>query len=595
MPSSKTAQNPSANNATDGFIIYKRLASYALDYRLFLLFAFFGLLINAATQPLFAAYLQPLLDGTFMDKDPETIRWAPFALLFIFLLRGISGFISGYYLSLVGRNVVTKIRSELFDRLLNLPLSYYDKNNSGQLITLLIFQVEQLAEAATKGLKVLVQDIATIIGLLALMLYYSWELTVVVLLTGPIIALIISYVSKRFRRFSRQIQDSVGEVTQISSEAIAAPQEIRIFDGISDEKRRFEKVNERNRRSFMKRIVTELLSMPIVHFIVAIALSIIIYIATNDGLIEHFTPGTFMAFMSAMMLLLDPVKRLTKVNSILQSGIAAGENIFALLDESPEKDTGLQKIEKTKGKIEFRAVKFRYETDLDDVIKGVNFKVRAGQKIALVGQSGSGKTTLVNMLPRFYNYYAGDILLDDIPITDIKLSNLRQQFAYVGQNITLFNASVRDNIAYGKMRFSTDEEIEEAVRAAHALEFIEALPNGFDTLVGENGTLLSGGQKQRIAIARAILADAPILILDEATSALDTQSEKMIQSALEVLLKGRTTFIIAHRLSTIESADNILLMEQGEIIEMGTHQELLSKGAAYAKLHQLQFEITNYD
>lgn len=590
MPTSKTTPKPSIIDTKDGFVIYKRLANYALDYRLFLLFAFFGLLINAATQPLFAAYLQPLLDGTFMDKDPETIRWAPFALLFIFLLRGVSGFISGYYLSLVGRNVVTKIRSQLFDRLLNLPLSYYDKNNSGQLITLLIFQVEQLAEAATKGLKVLVQDIATIIGLLALMLYYSWELTIVVLLTGPVIALIISYVSKRFRRFSRQIQDSVGEVTQISSEAIAAPQEIRIFEGIAGEKYRFEEINERNRRSFMKRIVTELISMPIVHFIVAIALSIIIYIATHDGLIEHFTPGTFMAFMAAMMLLLDPVKRLTKVNSILQSGIAAGENIFGLLDESQEKDAGTKQLDRAKGKIEFRDVKFRYDSDLNDVIKGINFKVDAGQKIAVVGESGSGKTTLVNMLPRFYNYYSGDILLDDHPITEIKLSNLRQQFAYVGQNITLFNESIRNNIAYGKMRHATDKAIKQAVIAAHALEFIEALPNGFDTKVGENGTLLSGGQKQRIAIARAILADASILILDEATSALDTQSEKAIQSALEVLLQGRTTFMIAHRLSTIESADKILVMEQGEIIERGTHQELLNKKGVYAKLHQLQFE-----
>ncbi len=592
MPNSKTGSDPLSNKETDGFTIYKRLANYALNYRLLLFFAFLGLLINAATQPLFAAYLQPLLDGTFMDKDPETIRWAPFALLLIFLLRGISGFISGYYLSLVGRNVVTKIRSQLFNRLLNLPLRYYDKHNSGQLITLLIFQVEQLAEAATKGLKVLIQDIATVIGLLVLMLYYSWQLTIVVLLSGPIIALIISYVSKRFRRFSRQIQDSVGEVTQISSEAIATPQEIRIFDGIRDEKKRFEAVNERNRRAFMKRMVTELLSMPTVHFIVAIALSIIIYIATHDGLIEHFTPGTFMAFMAAMMLLLDPVKRLTKVNSILQSGIAAGENIFSLLDEPQEEDTGKQIINHSKGKIEFKNVTFRYDSDLKDVIKGISFKVESGQKIALVGQSGSGKTTLVNMLPRFYNYYAGDILLDDIAITDIQLNNLRQQFAYVGQNITLFNASVRDNIAYGKMHHASEDEIQQASRAAHALAFIQALPQGFDTKVGENGTLLSGGQKQRIAIARAILADAPILILDEATSALDTQSEKMIQSALDELLKGRTTFIIAHRLSTIEAADTILVMEQGEIIEMGTHKELLNKDGAYAKLHRLQFEAS---
>jgi len=586
MSSSKISPDKSAN----GFAIYKRLANYALDYRLFLLFAFCGLLINAATQPMFAAYIKPLLDGTFMDKNPETIRWAPFALLFIFLLRGISGFISGYFLSLVGRNVVTKIRSQLFSHLLHLPLNYYDKNNSGQLITLLIFQVEQLATAATKGLKVLVQDTATVIGLLALMLYYSWELTLVVLLTGPVIALIISYVSKRFRRFSRQIQDSVGEVTQISSEALSAPREIRIFDGLSNEKKRFEEVNERNRRSFMKRTVTELLSMPVVHFIVAIALSIIIYMATNDGLIERFTPGTFMAYMSAMMLLLDPVKRLTQINSTLQSGIAAGENIFSLLDEATETDTGSRHISTVKGDIEFKHVGFRYEPDLDDVIKDISFTVEAGQKIALVGKSGSGKTTLVNMLPRFYNYYKGEILLDGVPITDIKLANLREQFAYVGQDITLFNDTVRNNLAYGKMQNASDEKIKQAASAAYALEFIEALPDGFDTYVGENGTLLSGGQKQRIAIARAILADAPILILDEATSALDTQSEKAIQAALESLLKGRTTFMIAHRLSTIESADNIIVMEEGEIVEIGTHQELLDKGAAYAKLHRLQFE-----
>jgi len=594
MSTANTSSEQTKDKGADGFTIYKRLASYALEYRLLLLFAFLGLLINAATQPLFAAYLRPLLDGTFIDKDPDIIRWAPFALLFIFLLRGISGFISGYFLSLVGRNVVTKIRSQLFDRLLTLPLSYYDQNNSGQLITLLIFQVEQLAEAATKGLKVLIQDIATIIGLLAWMLYLSWQLTVVVLLTGPIIALIISYVSKRFRRFSRQIQDSVGDVTQISSEAIAVPQDIRIFDGIADEKRRFETVNEQNRRSFMKRTVTELLSMPIVHFIVAIALSVIIYISTHDDLIEHFTPGTFMSFMAAMMLLLDPVKRLTKVNSTLQSGIAAGENIFALLDQDKEKDHGTQLIDCAKGNIEFKQVYFRYnnEDDTTDVLQHINIKVKAGQKIALVGASGSGKTTLVNMLPRFYDYYAGEILLDDIPITELKLSNLRQQFAYVGQDITLFNDSIKNNIAYGKMRHASDDDIKQAAIAAHALDFIEALPNGFDTLVGENGTLLSGGQKQRIAIARAILADASILILDEATSALDTHSEKAIQSALEVLLKGRTTFIIAHRLSTIESVDTILVMEQGKVIEMGTHKELLAKDAIYANLYQMQFDKT---
>jgi len=574
----------------DGVTIYKRLAVYALKHWRYLVLAFIGLVISGTTVPLFALYMQPLLDGTFMDKDPEIIRWAPFALLIIFLLRGIASFMSSYSMEWIGRSVVKEIRSELFSRLMRLPVSYYDKTNSGQLATRLLYHVEQISVAATKGLTVLIQDSVIVIGSLGVMFYYSWELALIVLLTGPFIAGLIAYISRRFRKLSKQIQEQVSEVTQISNEAIMATRDIRIFDGIEYESKRFEEVNENNHKSYMKRIVTERLSMPIVQFIMAIALAVVVYSATQGELLESFTPGRFMAFMTAMIALLDPVKRLTGVNAILQGGIAAGESIFSLLDEAPEKDTGTQTIKKAKGDFEFKNITFSYNEDSEAVLKGISFTVKAGEKIALVGQSGSGKTTLVNLLPRFYDNWKGEITLDGHPLQSIKLKNLREQFTYVGQDVTLFNDTVYNNIAYGSMRHASDDEVRKAAEAAYALEFIERFPRGFDTQVGENGTLLSGGQKQRVAIARAILSNAPILILDEATSALDTKSERHIQGALESLLENRTTFMIAHRLSTIEKADKILMMDAGMIVESGTHKELLARKGAYSKLYNLQFK-----
>jgi len=590
---SPSSDNSSKSNAvtasnTSGYGIYKRLASYATKYLRYLIFAVFGMILSGVTVPAFTLYLKTLLDGTFTDKDPVIIRWAPFIILAIFLLRGIGSFISSYYMEWVGRTVVKELRSELFERLLRLPVSYYDKTNSGNLVTRLIYHAEQVSLAATKGLTVLVQDTVIVIGSIGVMLYLSWKLSLIVLIVAPIIAFLIYFVSKRFRKLSSQIQEQVGEVTQISGEAISATREIRIYDGIDYEIKRFEEVNESNHKSFMKRIITERLSMPLVQFIMAIALAVIIYSATKDGTID--TAGGFTSFLMAMVALLDPVKRLTQINSTLQSGIAAGESIFSLLDEAIEKDMGTKTLEKAEGNFEFKNVVFRYNKETDIVLKGINFSVKPGEKIALVGQSGSGKTTLVNLLPRFYDGFEGEISLDGIGLANIKLQNLREQFAYVGQDVTMFNDTVRNNIAYGNMRSASDEQVAEAAEAAFALEFIEKLPLGFDTHVGENGTLLSGGQKQRIAIARAILSDAPILILDEATSALDTKSERHIQNALEKLLENRTTFMIAHRLSTIEKADKILMMEAGEIIETGSHQELLKQKGAYFRLYQLQFQ-----
>lgn len=597
-PSPSPAPAPAAQSAkadiisadSSGYAIYKRLANYSIKHWRYLVFAIVGLVISGVTVPMFTIYLQPLLDGTFTDKDPDVIRWAPFVLLAIFLLRGIGSFISSYCMEWVGRSVVKEIRSELFTRLLRLPVSYYDKNNSGQLVTRLIFHVEQVSLAATKGLTVLVQDSVIVIGSIGVMMYLSFKLTLIVLFVAPIIAVLILYISKRFRKLSSQIQEQVGEVTQIAHETIAATREIRIFDGIEYESKRFEALNESNHRSYMKRIITERASMPVVQMIMALALSVIIYSATHGELIKSFTAGSFTSFMMAMVALLDPVKRLTQINSTLQSGISAGDSIFSLLDEAQEKDTGTKILEKARGNFEFKDVVFRYNSDTDIVLKGINLSVKAGEKIALVGQSGSGKTTLVNLLPRFYDNFEGEISLDGRAIGDIKLQNLREQFSYVGQDVTMFNDTIRNNIAYGNMRSATDEQLTAAAQAAFALEFIERLALGFDTQVGENGTLLSGGQKQRIAIARAILSDAPILILDEATSALDTKSERHIQEALESLLENRTTFMIAHRLSTIEKADKILMMEAGEIIEAGSHQALLQKKGAYYRLYQLQFE-----
>ncbi len=589
-PSSVPKMLESTPDSDNGYEIYKRLATYALKHWNYLIMAFIGLVIAGATVPLFAMYMRPLLDGTFMEKDPETIRWAPLALLLIFFLRGIAGFMSSYSMEWIGRSVVKEIRTELFERLLRLPVSFYDKNNSGQLVTRLIYHVEQVSTAATKGLTVLVQDTVTVIGSIAVMMYYSWKLALIVLFVAPIIAVLIAIISRRFRKLSKQIQEQVGEVTQISNEAISATREIRIFDGIEYESKRFATVNDNNQQSYMKRVVTEQLSMPIVQFLMAIALAIVVYVATHGDRLDTFTPGKFMAFMTAMIALLDPVKRLTNISATLQGGIAAGESIFSLLDESPEKDTGTQVIDGVKGDFRIKDLSFRYNKESEKVLNGINFSVNEGEKIALVGQSGSGKTTLLNLLPRFYDNWQGEITLDGHLLQDIKLKNLREQFAYVGQDVTLFNDSVRNNIAYGAMRDASDEQLKSAAEAAFALEFIEKLPQGFDTQVGENGTLLSGGQKQRLAIARAILSNAPILILDEATSALDTKSERYIQNALETLLKSRTTFMIAHRLSTIEKADKILMMEEGRIIESGTHKELLALEGAYSKLYKLQFE-----
>lgn len=572
-----------------GAQIYRRLLAYSIQYKSYLGLAIVGLILSASTQAMFAGGMEPLLDKAIMQRDPDTIAWLPLGILLLFLLRGSATFMANYYMGYVGRRITQQIRDDVFVHMLRLPVSYFEQHTSGKMLSYLIYYTEQVSNAVTRGLTVLIQDTMTIIGLLAVMFYHSWQLSLGVLIIVPVIALFVAYVTKRIRRISHQVQDSVGEVTQVGTEMINGYKVVRIFNGESFEESRFKVANERNMQLQMKRLVTDLLTTPIVQFLVAVALAAIVWLATRESTLANLTPGSFMAFVMAMILMLAPIRSLTQLNSQLQTAIAAGESLFTLLDHATERDHGKQQLKRCQGDVTFEQVSFAYEGTDKSVVDSVSFHAKAGQKVALVGRSGSGKSTLVNLLTRFYDPKTGDILIDGKSIQQLTLHNLRSHMAYVGQDIVLFNDTVRNNIAYATRRDVSDEVIQQAIEAAYAREFIEQLPQGLETIIGDNGVLLSGGQRQRLAIARAILADAPILILDEATSALDTESERHIQAALDQLSANRTTFTIAHRLSTIENADTILVMSDGQLVESGWHNELLKQDGHYAKLHALQF------
>jgi len=573
-----------------------RLLGYTFQHKIIFTISILAMAMFAITDTAFAALIKPLLDGSFVEKDPDTIRYFPFVLIGLFLLRSIAGFVSTYGIAWVGRNVIKKIRQEMFEKLVHMPTKTYDFASSGELLSKLTYDTEQVAEAATKAITVLVRDGLTVIGLLGLMFYQSFILSVGLFVIGPVIAIFIKLMSVKFRDTSKHIQKSMGYITNVVEELIAGHRVVKIFGGENSEKKSFSYVNKNNRDRHLKLALIQGISIPLVQFIVALFLSTIIFFVTSDGYLEVISVGTFMSFITAMILIFAPIKRLAEINVVLQRGIAASESIFNLLDSKSELDvkdfTKKEKFNRDFLKLNFNSINFSYYDNDNLVLKNINFTVPRGSTCAIVGKSGSGKSTLMNLLPRFYDIRDGSLTIDNTNINSLSLKELRSMIGYVGQESTLFNDSIKNNIAYGSLESKSMNEIKIAAESANALDFINKYEQGFETFVGDNGVLLSGGQRQRLAIARAILKNAPILLLDEATSSLDSESEKLIQNSLIELQKNRTTIVIAHRLSTIENADQIIVLDQGVIKEHGTHNDLIKKNGIYSKLHKIQFSVS---
>lgn len=580
--------DPRQIQAGDSWKTYKRLLAYVKPFWLAFALAVLGNVIYAAASTGMAAAMEYVIAA--IENPTEQNRILLTALIIgMFTFRGIGTFLSQYFISYVGRQVINSLRTDVFDRLMALPSRYFDDNAAGRLVSKLTFNVEQVAEATTNAVTITLREGLTIIGLLGFMLYTNWKLTLIFLAVGPLIGAVVSYASKRFRIISQRIQGSMGDITHVASESITGYRVVRTFGGEEYEKERFQKVNDRNLKQSLKMASTQAISVPVIQTLVAVAIAALVWTMLAPEIRGEMTTGQLVAFITAATTMAKPIRQVTSVHAKIQKGVAAAYDVFETIDEAPEQDLGSYAPQRVEGHIEFDKVSFRYRNQLDNVLQNISVDIPAGQSVALVGRSGSGKSSMVSLLPRFYEYTDGDIRIDGHSLKNFSLKALRAQIALVTQNVVLFNDSVAANIAYGSLRECSREDIREAAAKAHALEFIDRMPEGLDTMIGDNGAMLSGGQRQRLAIARALLKDAPILILDEATSALDTESERYIQEALETVIQGRTTFVIAHRLSTIESADRILVMDDGRIIESGRHEELLASNGAYAQLHQMQF------
>jgi len=570
--------------------LYLRLLAYVRPYWVAFMVALGCMGLSSVVEPAFPVLMKSLLDNGFSSAN-DNWDWLlyPGAILGIFLARGILGFVGDYAMSWVSNNVVTTLRQEMFNRIVNLPAGYFGDHASGHLMSRVAYDVGGVAGAATSTLTTVVKDSISVLGLFIWLIYLNWKLTLVAIVMVPFIALAVRVFSGRLRGIAKGIQTSQGTLTQVLQEAIEGHKVVKIFGGQDYEQRRFSDAVHLQRRLNMRGTVAAAAQSPIVQFLAVIALATIMAVALKQAAADQTTVGGFVSFITAMLMLLAPIKRLTDVNAPIQKGLAAAESVFNVIDEKPEADLGSIDLQRAQGQIEFSDVRFTYPGAGDEALKGVSFTARPGECVALVGQSGSGKTTIANLLPRFYATTGGEIRIDGHCIGDIRLASLRGNIALVSQEVVLFNDTVAANIAYGLSSRSSEEEVRAAAKAAHALEFIETMPEGFATQIGEKGLKLSGGQRQRLAIARAILKNAPILILDEATSALDSESERHVQAALETLMRGRTTLVIAHRLSTIESADRIIVLQRGRVAETGSHRELIARNGVYAQLHRIQY------
>ncbi|WP_404418491.1 lipid A export permease/ATP-binding protein MsbA [Marinospirillum sp.] len=579
-------QEPTKKEASS-WASYKRLLKYVRPYWPIFLLSVLGYAIYAGSSTAFAHILKMLVDSIEQGMEDKRLFF-PLVVVGIFALRGVGTFLGTYFMAHIARQLVHHLRMDLFKSFLVLPARFYDQHSSGHLVSRLTYNVEQVTGAATKAVTVLLREGLFVIGLMGYLLWTNWALALIFVAVSPVIGLTVNYASKRFRKLSRRIQNSMGDVTHVASEAISGYRVVRSFGGSDFEYQRFSKASDYNRRQAMKMALTKAVNTPVVQLIVAAALGFLVWLALSPELMGNMTPGEFIAFLTAASLMAKPLRQLTEINNEIQKGLAAAQDVFVFLDMPAEPDTGTKTLQRAQGEVVFEQVSFRYGDDQPLALKKINFHVKPGEMIALVGRSGSGKSTLASLIPRFYEVSEGQILLDGIPVQELTLTSLREQIAIVTQQVTLFNDTLAANIAYG-MKEPSREQIEAAAKAAYVMDFVDKLPDGLDTLVGDNGVLLSGGQRQRIAIARAILKDAPILVLDEATSALDTESERYIQKALEYVMQDRTTFVIAHRLSTIENADRILVVSEGEITEEGSHEELIGQNGIYAQLHQMQF------
>ena len=576
------------NNQKSGWAIYRRLVNIALkNNSKWLMFAVIGMLITAASDPALSAIMKPILDGAFIDKDPEVIRLVPLGLFSIFLLRSLGIFLTIYFMAKVGRSLVARLREMMFTKLLTLPVKYYDKTSSGDLMSRISHNVELLSSTASRSLIILIRDTLTIIGLLSWMFYLNWILTICFLIAAPFITILVGTLNKRFRNLTHKTQKTVGGIINVSQEVIHGNKIVKIFGGYKNESDRFQETNYNNQKSHLKLAFTEGVNSALIMLIVGSSLSGIILISTFDLIINTITVGTFVSFMFAMLMILGPARGLASINARLQQGVAAGENVFQLIDEYSENDTGKINQIDNNGAISFINVNFSYNNKPEKVLQNINLDINPNMTLAIVGKSGCGKSTLVNLIPRFYSITEGEISIGSANINDISLNTLRKHISYVGQNTILFNDTIFNNITYGENTVSKDI-VEKALKESFCDEFVYKLDEGVDTLIGENGVLLSGGQRQRLAIARAFIKDSQILIFEEATSSLDSLSEKYIQNALENLKMKKTTIIIAHRLSTVESADRIIVLNEGKIVESGTHNSLLEANGTYYELYNSQ-------